>query len=152
MFYPEKFAKRFFQLLVKRAAVGELLRFPDLLQVRNELLQWWQIRLGYIDRLVNIDPSVLEYVCDRFRNGCHIYLVTARCVLGRLMVMTGLTRRSCGGPPLLLVRDLPKLRHSHFALRWDAQNHQRNDISRRPVVDRVAEVVVVIEYRRGMPV
>ena len=39
MFYPEKFAQFRFQLLVKRAAIGELLRFPDLLQVRDELLK-----------------------------------------------------------------------------------------------------------------
>ena len=42
-------AKRLFQLLVKRPGVGQYLVFPDLLQIRNELLQRRQIGLGDVD-------------------------------------------------------------------------------------------------------
>jgi hypothetical protein len=38
-----------FKLVVKRAAVGQHLVGPDLLQIRHELFQWRKVGLGHID-------------------------------------------------------------------------------------------------------
>src|SRR5690606_36902225 len=50
-FHTQVPAKRLLQLLVHRATIGQCLAAPDLLQIRNELLQRWQEGLGDVDRV-----------------------------------------------------------------------------------------------------
>lgn len=51
MFYAQVFTQLILQLLMKRPAVSEYSAVPNLLQIRNELIQWRQC--GFCDKNIH---------------------------------------------------------------------------------------------------
>jgi hypothetical protein len=60
MFDAQVIAQGLFELLMERSVIGQPAAFPYLLQIRNELLQWRQVRFGYCYGFV-VDDGFLSF-------------------------------------------------------------------------------------------